>query len=162
ENTWDQENSETNKYIRRMVGMAQGTYRLDNTPLWVNTPWGRFFFKYWKFSTQVSRLVDRTVIKPLLTGSDDEAKEALVKCLSFIVTMALASIADERIREKLALYVSDAPTFGEIEAGFDQDTRTGFARLVELTTQNLLAMGAFGLMGSGYEYGKRLTEQGPG
>lgn len=64
---------ETAKYLRKMVNIPQGSYRIDQTPLYVDTRVGRFFFKYQKFSTQVSKMLYDNFLKPFAeakTGAD--------------------------------------------------------------------------------------------
>lgn len=56
----------TERAIRHMVKIPQGSYEIDNTPIFIDTTVGRFLFKYQKFGTQVSRFFFRDMLAPFL------------------------------------------------------------------------------------------------
>ncbi|MEX2639766.1 MAG: hypothetical protein WD266_03690, partial [Balneolales bacterium] len=58
----------TENYIRVMSNLTQGSYKVDQTPIHLDTPTGRFFFKYIKFITQVSRMWYKDFYKPFISA----------------------------------------------------------------------------------------------
>lgn len=57
---------ETDRILRYFANISQGSYTIDQVPIFIDTPIGRFLFKYQKFSTQVMRMTWKNTFEPLL------------------------------------------------------------------------------------------------
>ncbi len=57
---------ETDRILRYFANISQGSYTIDQVPIFIDTPIGRFLFKYQKFSTQVMRMSWKNTFEPLL------------------------------------------------------------------------------------------------
>jgi len=55
---------ETDKLLRYFANISQGSYTIAQTPIFTDTPIGRFLFKYQKFSTQVMRQSWKNTFEP--------------------------------------------------------------------------------------------------
>jgi hypothetical protein len=55
---------ETDKLLRYFANISQGSYTIAQTPIFIDTPIGRFLFKYQKFSTQVMRQSWKNTFEP--------------------------------------------------------------------------------------------------
>jgi hypothetical protein len=66
---------ETDRVLRYFANISQGSYTIDQVPLFIDMPIGRFLFKYQKFSTQVMRMSWKNTFEPLfkaMTGKKEE------------------------------------------------------------------------------------------
>jgi hypothetical protein len=57
---------ETDKLLRYFANISQGSYTITQVPIFIDTPIGKFLFKYQKFSTQVMRSTWMNTFKPAL------------------------------------------------------------------------------------------------
>jgi hypothetical protein len=55
---------ETDKLLRYFANISQGSYTIAQTPIFIDTPIGRFLFKYQKFSTQMMRQSWKNTFEP--------------------------------------------------------------------------------------------------
>jgi hypothetical protein len=55
---------ETDKLMRYFATASQGGYTISQTPIFIDTPTGKFLFKYQKFSTQVMRQAWKNTFEP--------------------------------------------------------------------------------------------------
>jgi hypothetical protein len=55
---------ETDKLMRYFATASQGGYTISQTPIFIDTPIGKFLFKYQKFSTQVMRQAWKNTFEP--------------------------------------------------------------------------------------------------
>ena len=55
---------ETDRLLRYFANISQGSYTISQTPIFTDTPIGRFLFKYQKFSTQVMRQSWKNTFEP--------------------------------------------------------------------------------------------------
>jgi hypothetical protein len=55
---------ETDKLLRYFANISQGSYTIAQSPIFTDTPIGRFLFKYQKFSTQVMRQSWKNTFEP--------------------------------------------------------------------------------------------------
>jgi hypothetical protein len=65
---------ETDRVLRYFSNIAQGSYTIDQVPIFIDMPVGRFLFKYQKFSTQVMRMSWKNTFEPLfkaMTGKGE-------------------------------------------------------------------------------------------
>ena len=137
---------ETARFFRRAVNVPQGSYKIDMTPVFVDTPVGRFLFKYQKFATQVNRYFYRHYIKPFKDKPD--ATNAL-RILSFLGWSLVGG--------ELVLLIREAFGYGNPSADFEEITKAlreneDLARALALSwsraLQDLLAVGVFGFFGN--------------
>jgi hypothetical protein len=56
---------ETDRLLRYFANISQGSYTIDQVPIFIDTPAGRFLLKYQKFSTQVMRMTWKNTFEPL-------------------------------------------------------------------------------------------------
>lgn len=139
---------ETARFIRRMVNRAQGSYRLDQVPLWMESPVGRFIFKYTKYGVQLGRMFDRTVIENIRSEDTNLRKEGWQ---NFGKYMSLYGTAGYLTAELLKAgwgdeLLPDWEEFGNVMAGKikkgeEMDAAVYIARTI-FTTLNVL--GAWG------------------
>jgi hypothetical protein len=55
---------ETDKLLRYFANISQGSYTIAQAPIFIDTPIGRFLFKYQKFSTQMMRQSWKNTFEP--------------------------------------------------------------------------------------------------
>lgn len=55
---------ETDRLMRYFANISQGSYTIAQTPIFIDTPIGKFLFKYQKFSTQVMRQTWKNTFEP--------------------------------------------------------------------------------------------------
>jgi hypothetical protein len=55
---------ETDKLLRYFANISQGSYTIAQSPIFTDTPIGRFLFKYQKFSTQIMRQSWKNTFEP--------------------------------------------------------------------------------------------------
>jgi hypothetical protein len=68
---------ETDRLLRYFANISQGSYTIDQVPLFIDMPEGRFLLKYQKFSTQVMRMSWKNTFEPLfkaMTGKGEEVQ----------------------------------------------------------------------------------------
>jgi len=80
------ERPETDRFLRYASNLTQGSYKIDQTPVFVDEPIGKFLFKYQKFGTQINRVFYQQVLRPFvqsvfrggeqITMKDENGKEA--------------------------------------------------------------------------------------
>jgi predicted metal-dependent hydrolase len=66
---------ETDKLLRYFANIAQGSYTITQTPIFIDTPIGKFLFKYQKFSTQVMRMAWKNTFEPALKAALNKKQE---------------------------------------------------------------------------------------
>jgi hypothetical protein len=66
---------ETDKLLRYFANIAQGSYTITQTPIFIDTPIGKFLFKYQKFSTQVMRMSWKNTFEPALKAALNKKQE---------------------------------------------------------------------------------------
>jgi polyhydroxyalkanoate synthesis regulator phasin len=143
---------ETAKYLRLMVNIPQGSYRIDQTPIYVDTPIGRFFFKYQKFATQVSRMYWEQNLKPLfnaLTGKSEESVlTAVERNLRWFSAAFLGGTAILAARSALFGLQDPGPDEEELEKALRSDDN-GFKMLLlfERAWSSMMAASALGMFG---------------
>ena len=144
---------ETAAFLRKMVNMPQGSYRVDQVPLYVDTPMGRFLFKYQKFATQVSRMFWRTQLKPFVDAVRNKdsaaALEGFRSNLRFFATAAVGGSLVLLARGGLFGYADPGPDEDEIrEALKNDDTAYMWTLIFSRAYHSILAAGGFGFFGN--------------
>lgn len=143
------------KWQRYAAELPQGQYRVGQTPVFVDSPIGKFLFKFQKFATQVNRLVWKVHMKPFLEavqpGSEMTGKErarAFMQAARFFWAVP-GGMAIAGAREALFNYIQKGPGLDEIEKALDDDdTARGIALMLSRAYHSMIASGALGLIGN--------------
>lgn len=160
--------AETDRFIRYTINLTQGSYRIDQTPLFVDSTIGKFLFKYQKFGTQLSRMFWTNHLKPFvesINGGQQVDYEIggvrysarlrnFMPLVRFFAVASLAGLLVMDWREKLFGYQNKAPTWGEIDRALaDDEFARGVALMAERAFQQALAVGALGFFGNYWQMG---------
>lgn len=124
------EGAETDRFLRKAVNLTQGSYRVNQVPVFTDTPAGRFLFKYQKFGTQLSRMFWINHLKPAIdavvkggevvdveVGSErHQMRVRTIKPLiRFFAVAGISGTALAALREGMFGYQDPGPDFEEIE-----------------------------------------------
>lgn len=157
---------ETGRYLRLMVNIPQGSYRVDMTPLYVDTPMGRFFFKYQKFGTQVSRLFWQQKLKPFMDTVGDPNATAMDRAQAFLPIMqwfgwaVLGGGAVLAARGAMFGYIDPGPELDEIAKALeDDDKAAAWGLMASKAHANLIAGSAYGFFGNYIQMAKDVADQ---
>lgn len=152
---------ETAKYLRKMVNIPQGSYRIDQTPMYVDTRVGRFLFKYQKFGTQVSRMFWMNYLKPFMdakTGADRFS--AFMGLLGFFAKGIAGGSVILATRAALFGYRDPGPDDDDIKQAFENDDfHRGFGLVASRAFHNLMAASALGFFGNYVNFAMDVTDQ---
>ena len=156
--------SYTDRYIRRMANLTQGSYKVDQVPVHMDTPIGRFFFKYVKFISQATRLFYLNAFKPFMEGIakggtevqveiDGEMKSKRVadftSMLRFLVAGTLGGELVAGLRDYIFDYFRAGPEEDELEKALEDDDYAKWAGLmVERAFWNLQTVGGLTIFGN--------------
>lgn len=157
---------ETARYLRLMVNIPQGSYRVDQTPVYVDTPMGRFFFKYQKFGTQVSRLFWQQKVKPMMDAWADPKASAADKAqfvmpvLQWFGWAVLGGGAVLAARGAMFGYMDPGPELDElIKAVGDDGFIPSLGFMASKAHANLIAGSAYGFFGNYIQMAKDVADQ---
>ena len=157
---------ETGRYLRLMVNIPQGSYRVDMTPLYVDTPMGRFFFKYQKFGTQVSRLFWQQKLKPFMDTVGDPNATAMDRAHAFLPLLqwfgwsVLGGGAILAARGAMFGYIDPGPELEEIAKALeDDDKAAAWGLMASKAHANLIAGSAYGFFGNYIQMAKDVADQ---
>lgn len=155
---------ETNRFYRKIVNTTQGSYRIDQTPIFVDSPIGKFLFKYQKFGTQLSRMFWINHLKPFIDSvakggetvkytKDGKEYSARVKTfmpmLNFFGGAMLAGAGLNALRAAIFGYDDPSPNLDEIEKALaNDDTAKAVALSASLAWNSMMATGALGFFGN--------------
>lgn len=149
---------ETNKFLRRGVNVPQGSYRIDMTPVFVDTNVGRFFFKYQKFGTQINRFFYRNFLKPWMDDPTDTIK--FLRLLAFLFPAIFGGEILNQFRRFLGYGGDYGPTYAQISKAFEKDeTAKAWGLIFSRSMQNVSVAGSFGFVGNYYQFGKDVMDQ---
>ncbi|MBK5942696.1 LPD23 domain-containing protein [Halorhodospira halophila] len=124
------EGPETDRFLRKGVNLTQGSYRVNQVPVFTDTPAGRFLFKYQKFGTQLSRMFWRHHLKPAIDslfqggeivdveiGGEMHQKRVrtITPLIRFFMVGAVGGSILAMIREGAFGYQDPGPEWEEIE-----------------------------------------------
>lgn len=145
--------TETEKYYRKMVNFVQGSYDLDQIPLWVNSNMGRFFFKYYKFITQATRLFYRGHVEPIIESKDNKVRtDAALRTLRYMAAAGLGGALVGETRETLFDYLFPGDDLSRVKKGLeDKDAQRAVASLADMWLEGMTMSGGLGLIGQGAE-----------
>ena len=133
---------ETAKFMRRAVNVPQGSYKIDMTPVFVDTTAGRFFLKYQKFGTQINRFFYRHFLRPFLK---DPTPTRLLRVLGFLGSAIVGGGAILAIREAFG-YGDPGPDDEEIKKALleNKDLSRAWDLILSRAWQNISAAGSMG------------------
>lgn len=154
----------TDRYIRYMSNLTQGSYKVDQVPIHLDTPTGRFFFKYVKFITQVSRMWYKDFYRPFAASALEGGSKVQVEVDGVMTTQrvyeftkmmkffAASAIGGELVRNVRALlfdYAFQGPEIEEIEKALeDDDTMKALALIFDRAFWNIQATGGLLIFGN--------------
>jgi hypothetical protein len=147
---------ETEKYMRRAVNVPQGSYKIDMTPVFVDTPIGRFLFKYQKFGTQINRFFYRHFLKTFL---DDPTPRNFMRAASFVGSAIIGGGAILAVREAFG-YGDPGPDDEEIKKALEkEDNARALSLILSRAWQNVMAAGSLGFFGNYIQFGLDWQDQ---
>jgi hypothetical protein len=147
---------ETGKFLRRAVNVPQGSYKIDMTPVFIDTIVGRTFFKYQKFGTQINRFFYRHFLKPFI---DKPSPATFLRTVGFLGSAVVGGGAILALREAFG-YGDPGPDDEEIKKAFEnEDTSRGWALLFSRVWQNIMAAGSAGNFGNYLQFGLDWQDQ---
>jgi len=155
---------ETAKYLRLMTNIPQGSYRLDMVPTFVDTPAGRFFFKYQKFLTQVSRQYHDQYLMPFLkavnAGDTALAASYFADNVRFFSYAFIGGTAISAVATALFGYNDPGIDWDDLKKALeDGDTARMWAMIFDRAWYSLMAASAFGLLGNYLQMGLDVFDQ---
>ncbi|WLD56872.1 hypothetical protein NFC81_09025 [Salinispirillum sp. LH 10-3-1] len=155
---------ETNRLFRYQVNLTQGSYKVNQTPVFVDSPIGRFLFKYQKFGTQLSRMFWINHLKPFIKsvaeggetvtytkgGKEYSARvRTFLPMLRFFGVAILAGATLATVREAVFGYNNPAPDLDELEKALENDdTARALTLAVSKAWNSMMAVGALGFFGN--------------
>jgi hypothetical protein len=132
---------ETDKYMRRAVNVPQGSYQIDMTPVFIDTPAGRFLLKYQKFGTQINRFFYRHFLKPFM---DEPTPANFLRVAGFLGSAIIGGGAILAIREAFG-YGDPGPDDEEIKKALEKDdSERAWGLIFSRAWQNIMAAGSLG------------------
>lgn len=156
---------ETERWMRYAANLTQFSYKIDQAPVWIDEPMGRFLFKYQKFGTQINRLFWQQILKPFVdsvfkggepvTITDMNGQQIKTRVRSFwpivqfAIVMSAFGLAGQGLRELLFGYGEDGPDEEEIKKRLaDGETAAAVAMGAEKAFVSMVNFGAFGFWGN--------------
>lgn len=156
--------SYTERYIRYMSNLTQGSYKVDQTPIHLDTPIGRFFFKYVKFISQVSRMWYKNNYKPFMDSITKGGSAVRVEVdgvmttqrvkefagmMKFFAASAIGGELVRSLRHILFGYQFTGPGIEELEKALEDDDRMRALGLIfDRTFWNIQATGGLTILGN--------------
>lgn len=152
---------ETGKYLRKMVNIPQGSYKIDQTPLYVDTRAGRFFFKYQKFGTQVSKMFYDNFFHPFMKAKDPKARTRhFVRMMGYFAYAIAGGSLILTARAAAFGYNDPRPEDEDIAKAFENDDlHRGWGLILSKAWHNMMAASAFGFFGNYIQFGMDIADQ---
>jgi hypothetical protein len=169
---------ETGRFLRGAVNLAQGGYRFDQVPVFMDTPTGRFLFKYQKWGSQMAANFVRNALAPawgyevtgwkkignidaipILKTATDRNGNARPRDFApligyLLVTAALGAGLDD-LYALIFGRAQRGSSWHEIGAKMDEDALKGLEMAVGKIIQQQLVCGAYGSFGN---YGQMMQD----
>jgi hypothetical protein len=164
----------TDRFLRKAVAEIQGGYQYDQVPGFIDSPAGRFLFKYRKFGTQALTHFDREVVRPAVraislgkfaketvqvkdpvTGqvSTHRVPGELMPAVAFIALMVAAGAGEEWLAENLFGIPKKNATFAEILSRMHRNKAQAFGQLLSKLAGYVVSAGGLGLIGDAIQSG---------
>lgn len=148
---------ETEKFYRKAVNEAQFSYNLTQTPVYANTPVGKFLLKYQKFGLQMSRFYWQNVMEPFVTSPNARTFGNLLR---YWIAAAVGGGLILSLRQNLFGYQSSAPETSEIEKAIDDKKyREAIALAAHRAWVGNLAIGGLGFFSNYVQLGQDIADR---
>lgn len=131
----------TNRFLRESINAAQGGYRFDQVPIFVDSPTGRFLFKFQKWGTQQTRLFADHVLAPLKKGN-------IAPLLRYALVTGVVGAGIDKLKELLSGTPDRTASWEEIGKTMNEDQKRGLALIASKAWTYQLAAGATGSIGN--------------
>lgn len=147
---------ETDKWLRLAVNIPQGSYKLNMVPLFVDTPIGRFLWKYQKYGTQRSREFWQNGLRPFIKGDavaytdkdgvrKSERVRSFEQLLRYFVAATVGGTATAKVLEVLFGTIDPGPGLDELEEALkDEDRKNLLGLLFARAWHSAQTLGALG------------------
>ncbi len=171
----------TDQFLRAAVNEVQGGYRYDQVPAFMDSPTGKFLFKYQKWGSQQLRHFQRNVANPALqffSGGKIGAKEfirvrnpetgviethqvpgQIMPLVRYMIGLGLAGAATEQLLKLIFGVPEKEATWAEVIAALDKDIGRGLAILSSKIWGYHLLAGSLGLLGNYAQLGMDITQR---
>jgi hypothetical protein len=124
--------------------------------VFVDTPIGRFLFKYQKFGTQINRFFYRHFLKTFL---DDPTPRNFMRAASFVGSAIIGGGAILAVREAFG-YGDPGPDDEEIKKALEkEDNARALSLILSRAWQNVMAAGSLGFFGNYIQFGLDWQDQ---
>lgn len=159
----------TDRFFRYAVNDTQGSYRIDQTPTFIDEPLGRFILKYQKFSQQVIRMFAKNYAKPFYDTLTKGGEKATIEVdgklietrvanfmpmLRYFLFATAGGLMAQGLRAVLFGYAEAGPDDEEIKKALaDNENAKAMGLAIERGFMAQVAMGAYGFVGN---YGQAL------
>jgi diguanylate cyclase (GGDEF)-like protein len=159
---------ETDRFIRKAVNETQGSYKLDQIPMFTDEPLGKFLLKYQKFGFQVIRMFTKNHLEPFMASLSrgekvtyeingkvvEDRVRNFIPLLRYFVAAIPGGLITEYLRSALFGYLSSGPDDEEIKKALaDTENAKAMGLLIERGVSSVVSMGALGFVGN---YGQSL------
>ena len=153
----------TDKFLRDAVNQTQGSYRIDQTAVFIDEPLGRFLLKYQKFSTQVFRMFVKNHLQPFMDSikggekvtlevNGEQVQERVRNFIPMLRYFAMAvpgGMMAMGLRAVLFGYGESGPDDEELKKALaNNETARALGMAAERAFAATLAIGAFGFVGN--------------
>lgn len=141
---------ETDRFLRKTTNESQGSYKLAQTPLFTNTPIGRFLLQYQKWGVQHTQFFMDRLVKPAkdFIGSGGK-KGSMVPLLRYVLLTALGGMGLIALKDALFGTANPSASFEEIEKTASEDEKRAFVLLAQKLWKAQMAV-SFGGIFSNY------------
>jgi hypothetical protein len=151
---------ETGRYLRRMVNIPQGSYRIDQVPLFTDTRVGRFLFKYQKFGTQVSKMFYDNYLHPFMHAKGKERAKHFWRNMMYFSYAIAGGTLILAARAALFGYNDPGPEDDDIiKALENEDTHRAVGMMFSKAWHSMMAASAFGFFGNYAQMGLDISDR---
>lgn len=148
---------ETERFLRGAVREAQGGYRYNQVPLFVDSPLGRFLFQFARWGTMATRFHAEHIIKPAVSGdlvpvrgpngtAEMQRVRTLLPLLRSPFVAAAAGALTYSLRETLFGLDQPDATWDEIFRTMDEDEQRGVELALGRMFSDIVMGGTFGAL----------------
>jgi|GEM_PF-5921731 len=143
---------ETDRFLRTAINTAQGGYRYDQVPIFMDTPTGRFLFKFQKWGSQAARNFVLNAWNPAISpgmGKDGKSNpRTFTPLISYLLVTLAVGEGLGTLWEALFGRAPKGASLEEIANTLDEDAGRGLALITDRAWKNMIAAGAFGMFGN--------------
>lgn len=145
---------ETDRFLRASVREAQGGYRYNQVPLFLNSPAGRFVAQFARWGTMAARFHVRNVVAPAIIGESvrvrvgDKVTEKRVRTILPLLRSPFVAMAAGALTyaAREALFGADRmdPGWDEIFKTYDEDDQRAIELALSRMTADVIMGGSYG------------------